>query len=156
MAELDQIYNTRLLELAASMPRTARLSAPDGTGSARSRTCGSSVSVDVRMDGDRVADFGQSVKACLLGQAAAAILGREIVGSTAAEIEDVAARMRAMLKANAPPPEGRWAELAVLEPVRDYPQRHTATLLVFEATLEAIAAAASRHREEVDRAPERT
>lgn len=139
MTQLSDIYSTRILELAAAIPRSERLAAPDATATAHSKLCGSTISVDLVMDGDTVVDFGQTVRACLLGQAAASIVGREIVGTTAFEFRAVAEAMRKMLKENGPPPGGRFADLAVLEPVRDYKARHTSTLLVFEAIERAMA-----------------
>lgn len=138
MTNLDAIYNTRILELAAAIPRTRRLDSADASATAHSKLCGSTVSVDIVLDGGRFTDFGQSVKACLLGQAAASVVGREIVGSTPEEIRAVAETMRGMLRENGPPPSGRWADLGVLEPVRDYKARHTSTMLVFEAIEKAL------------------
>ena len=134
----EDIYSQRILELAAALPRTARLAAPQATAKAHSKLCGSTVSVDLSMEGDVVSDYGQSVKACLLGQSAASVMGREIVGSRAEELRAVGAAMRKMLKEGGQPPEGRWADLAVLEPVRDYKARHPSTLLVFDAVEDAI------------------
>jgi len=134
----DDIYSQRILELAAAMPRTARLSRPAATATAHSKLCGSTVSVDLVMEGDVVTDYGQSVKACLLGQSAASVMGREILGSRAAELRAVGAAMRKMLKEAGPPPQGKWGDLAVLEPVRDYKARHASTLLVFDAVEDAI------------------
>lgn len=139
MTQLSDIYNTCILELAAAIPRSERLARPQATASAHSKLCGSTVTIDLVMDGERVVDFGQKVKACLLGQAAASVMGREIVGSTAEELRAVGREMRRMLKEGGPPPEGRWADLAVLEPVKDYKARHTSTLLVFDAVEQAIA-----------------
>ncbi len=139
MTDLDEVYSNRLFELAANIPRCERLPAPDATASARSKLCGSTVTVDLVMDGSKVADFGQSVRACLLGQASAAVMGREIVGSTAAEIRAAGAVMRRMLKEKGAPPTGRWGDLAALLPVRDYPQRQASTLLVFDAVEKALA-----------------
>jgi NifU-like protein involved in Fe-S cluster formation len=133
MAELDDVYNLKLLELAANIPHAARLVAPDATATAQSKLCGSTISVDLKLDGERVIDFGQTVKACLLGQAAAAVVGREIIGTTRAEFHDVASKMRAMLKTGGPAPDGRWSDLKELEPVRDYRTRHASTLLIFDA-----------------------
>lgn len=144
MTDLDTIYSNRILELAARIPRTARLAEPHATAIAHSKLCGSTVAVDVCLDGDRIVDFGQTVKACLLGQAAASVVGREIVGSTTAEFHQVAASMRAMLKAGGPPPGGRWADLGVLEPVKDYRARHASTLLVFDAVEKALLDIVSR------------
>ena len=135
----EDIYSQRILELAAALPRTARLTAPEATAMAHSKLCGSRVTVDLTMAGDTVSDYGQSVKACLLGQSSASVMGREIIGSSAEELRQVGAAMRKMLKAGGPPPEGRWSDLAVLEPVRDYKARHASTLLVFDAVEEAIA-----------------
>jgi NifU-like protein involved in Fe-S cluster formation len=134
----EDIYSRRILELAAAMPRTARLDMPQATATAHSKLCGSTVTVDVAMEGDVVTDYGQKVKACLLGQSSASVMGREIVGSTAAELRAVGAAMRKMLKEGGPPPDGKWADLAVLEPVRDYRARHASTLLVFDAVEDAI------------------
>lgn len=138
MTTLSEIYNARILELAASIPRAARLDAPDATATAHSKLCGSTVTVDLRMQEGRVIEFGQNVKACLLGQSAASVMGREIIGSTSAELREIGAQMRRMLKENGPPPTGRWADLAVLEPVRDYKARHASTLLVFDAVERAL------------------
>ena len=135
----EDIYSQRILELAAAMPRTARLAAPHATATAHSKLCGSTVVVDLAMEGDLVTDYGQSVKACLLGQSSASVVGREIVGSSVAELRAVGAAMREMLKQGGAPPGGKWGDLAVLEPVRDYKARHASTLLVFDAVEDAIA-----------------
>lgn len=148
MADLDDIYNQRIFELAAAIPRAARLDHPHAAARAHSKLCGSTVEVEIKMDGDRISDFGQTVKACLLGQASAAIVGREVVGTPPDEFRAVAAAMRRMLKEGGPPPEGRWADLGLLQPVKDYPHRHASTLLVFDAVERALdqAAAASASR----------
>ena len=144
MTQLSEIYNNRILELAANIPGAERLADADATATAHSKLCGSTVTVDLKMDGDRVAAFGQTVKACLLGQAAAAVMGRNIVGTGAEELRAVAQSMRQMLKQGGPPPDGRWADLAVLQPVKDYKARHASTLLVFEAVERALAAAEAK------------
>jgi NifU-like protein involved in Fe-S cluster formation len=144
MTTLNDIYSLRILELAAEIPRTARLAEPDATATAHSKLCGSTVTVDIRLAEGRVTDYGQTVKACLLGQSAASVVGREVVGSTIEEMREVGATMRRMLKENGPPPAGRWADLAMLEPVRDYKARHASTLLVFDAVERAIAEAEAK------------
>ncbi len=133
MAELDDVYNLKILELAANIPLSQRLAHPDATATAQSKLCGSTITVDLKLDGELVTDFGQTVKACLLGQAAAAVVGREIIGTSRDEFHHVAEQMRAMLKSGGPAPGGRWSDLKELEPVRDYRTRHASTLLVFDA-----------------------
>ncbi len=139
MTRPEDIYSDRLLALAAAMPRTERLAAPHATARAHSKLCGSTVEADLIMEGDVVTDYGQTVRACLLGQTAASVMGREIVGSTAEELRAVGATMRAMLKQGGPPPTGRWGDLALLQSVRDYKARQPSTLLVFDAVEDAIA-----------------
>jgi NifU-like protein involved in Fe-S cluster formation len=134
----EDIYSNRILELAAALSRTARLETPQATATAHSKLCGSTVTVDVTMEGDVVTDYGQKVKACLLGQSAASVMGREVVGSTAQDLRAVGAAMRKMLKEGGPPPDGKWGDLAALEPVRDFKARHASTLLVFDAVEDAI------------------
>ncbi|GJD97233.1 iron-sulfur cluster assembly scaffold protein [Methylobacterium iners] len=136
---LDDIYNRRILELAADIPRLGRLDAPDASATAHSKLCGSTVTVDLRVDGaGQVTDFAHDVKACALGQASSSLMARHVVGSRAAELREVRETMRRMLKENGPVPDGKWADLAVLEPVRDFKARHASTLLTFDAVVDAL------------------
>lgn len=135
---IDDLYSAKLLKLAANLPRAGRLAQPDASVEKVSKLCGSRVRVDVVVDGDRVADFAQDVKACALGQAAASILGAHVVGASLEELEVTRDQFRAMLKKGAPAPEGRFSDLAMLAPVKDYPARHASTLLAFEAVTEAV------------------
>ncbi len=134
---IDDLYTGAILKLAANMPRAGRLDRPDASAEKVARLCGSRVVVDVVMEGSRVADFAQDVKACALGQAAAAVMGANVVGADVQEIELARDAFRAMLKTGGPPPTGRFSDLAMLEPVKDYPPRHASSLLAFEATAEA-------------------
>jgi NifU-like protein involved in Fe-S cluster formation len=136
---LNEIYNRRILELAADIPRLGRLAHPDATATAHSKLCGSTVTVDLKMDGDVVTDFAHEVKACALGQASSSIMARHVVGAKAGELRALRDGVRRMLKENgAPPAVGQWADIAVLEPVRDYKARHASTLLTFDAVVDAI------------------
>jgi NifU-like protein involved in Fe-S cluster formation len=135
---LNDVYNRRILELAADIPRSGRLPHPDASATAHSKLCGSTVTVDLAMEGDRVTDFGHDVRACALGQASSSIMARNVVGSSAAELRDIREQVYRMLKENGPAPAGKWADLAVLEPVRDYKARHASTLLTFDAVVDAI------------------
>ncbi|MES2342993.1 MAG: iron-sulfur cluster assembly scaffold protein [Pseudomonadota bacterium] len=141
---IDDLYSAKLLKLAANMPHAGRLPAPEGSSEKISKLCGSRVTVDVIMDGDRVGQFAQDVKACALGQASAAVLGAHVVGATLAEIEMARDQFRAMLKHGAPAPVGRFSDLEMLAPVKDYPARHTSTLLAFEAATDAVRQASTR------------
>src|SRR5687767_13010849 len=99
---LNEVYNKRILELAGNIPRSARIERPDATAVAHSRLCGSKVTVDIKMEGDTVTDFGHEVKACALGQASSSIMARHVVGSTTQELRDVRRSMYAMLKEGGP------------------------------------------------------
>jgi NifU-like protein involved in Fe-S cluster formation len=141
---IDDLYSAKLLGLAANMPRAGRLAAPDASVEKIAKLCGSRVRVDVVMDSGRVADFAQEVKACALGQAAASVLGAQVIGASLAELELAREQFRAMLKHGAPAPDGRFSDLAMLAPVKDYPARHASTLLAFEAVTEAVRIATTR------------
>ena len=134
---IDDLYSAKILKAAANMPRAGRLPDPDGSSEKVSKLCGSRVVVDVKVEDGRIVDYAQDVKACALGQAAAAILGEHAVGASCEEVEMARDALRAMLKAGGPAPEGRFADLAMLAPVKDYPPRHASTMLAFEATVEA-------------------
>lgn len=144
---LNDIYNKRILELAGNIPALGRLPEPDGTATAHSRLCGSTVTVDVRMDGDRVVEFAHDVKACALGQASSSIMARHVIGAGAEELRTVRQQMYAMLKEGGPAPEGRWEMLKCLEPVREFKARHASTLLTFDAVVEAVAKAMAKRQE---------
>lgn len=135
---IDDVYNAKILGFAGNIGRIGRLAEPDATSRQHSKLCGSTVVVDIKMDGDTVADFAHEVKACALGQASSAIMAEHVVGATADELRAVRATMLKMLKENGAPPEGRFADLKYLEPVRDYRARHASTMLTFDAVVDAI------------------
>ncbi len=137
-ADLMKLYSERILALAAEMPRTERLPAPTATARKRSPLCGSTVTVDIVLDGPRIVDYGQDVKACALGQAAASVVGQSVVGLTESEVRKGRDQLAAMLTEGAPPPEAPFDGLAVLEPARDYKNRHASILLALDATLAAL------------------
>ena len=143
---LDDIYNKRVLELAADIPRLGRLPAPDATAKAHSRLCGSTVTIDLNVSDGRVSDFAHDVRACALGQASSSLMARHVVGATPAELIELRAEMLAMLKANGAPPHGKWADFAVLAPVRDYKARHASTMLTFDAVVDALGQIAAKAR----------
>lgn len=135
---INEIYNRKILELAGNIPRIGRLSRPDASATAHSKLCGSTVTIDLAMKDGRISDFAHEVKACALGQASSSIMARHIIGSTPDELRHLRDEVRSMLKENGPPPSGKWDEIAVLEPVRDYKARHASTLLTFDAVVKAL------------------
>ncbi len=142
---ISDVYNAKILGYAGNIPRIGRLDRPDASATAHSKLCGSTVTVDIRMDKDIVVDFAHDVKACALGQAASSIMASHVIGSSAAELRQVREEMRAMLKENAAPPTGRFEELKFLEPVRDFRARHASTMLTFDAVVDALGQAEARH-----------
>ncbi len=143
--DLIKLYSKRILALAADIPHLDRLPNPQASVKKRSPLCGSTVTVDLNVDGGRVAAFGQEVKACALGQASAAVLGAKVLGRTRDEIARARDQLRAMLKSGGPVPEAPFEAYEVLEPAKDYKNRHASILLCLDATLAAmdeIAAAA--------------
>lgn len=137
-SDLMQLYSRRILALTTAIPHLGRLDAPDGTSMRRSPQCGSSVTVDVAMQDDRIADFAQEVRACALGQASAAVLGAAVIGRSRAEIADSREQLRIMLKEAGDPPLAPFSDLETLLPAREYPNRHASILLAWDATLEAM------------------
>ena len=135
---LNEVYNRRIIELAGTIPRIGRLADADASATAVSRLCGSTVTIDLKMDGDTVTDFAHEVKACALGQASSSIMASHVIGSTASELRELRETVLKMLKENGSPPQGKWADIALLEPVRDYKARHASTMLTFDAVVDAI------------------
>jgi NifU-like protein involved in Fe-S cluster formation len=150
---LNDIYSRRILELAADIPHLGRLAAPDASATARSKLCGSTVTVDVKLDGNIVTAFAHDVKACALGQASSSIMGRNIIGATIEELRDVRDAASRLLKANGESPSGKWEDLKVLEPLRDYKARHASILLTFDAVVDALDQIEARRTESVRSMP---
>ena len=144
---IDELYSARILSLAANLPHSGRLSAPQGTGERVAKLCGSKAIVDVVLDADgRIADFAQDVKACALGQAGAGVLGESVIGATSQDIADARDATLAMLKSGGDGPTGRFEGLRDLKLVAGYPARHASTMVALEATLDAVRQAALHER----------
>ncbi|NND48877.1 MAG: iron-sulfur cluster assembly scaffold protein [Rhizobiales bacterium] len=135
---LNDVYNKKILELAANIPRIGTLEEADASATAVSRLCGSKVTVHLKLEDGRVSEFAHEVKACALGQASSSIMARNIIGATPSELRQLQGEMRAMLKEGAPAPSGRWSDLEVLGPVREFKSRHASTLLTFDAVVDAL------------------
>jgi NifU-like protein involved in Fe-S cluster formation len=135
---LNDIYSRRVLELAANIPCLGRLEEPDASATAYSKLCGSTVTVDIKVDGNIVTAFAHDVKACALGQATSAIMGQHVIGSSAEELRQIRDTAIHVLKQNGEPPSGKWQELSILEPLREYKARHASILLTFDAVVDAL------------------
>jgi NifU-like protein involved in Fe-S cluster formation len=135
--DLIKLYSRRILALAADIPHTQRLANPQASVKKRSPLCGSTVTVDLNVKDGRIAEFGQEVKACALGQASAAVFGAHVIGRSREEVSKVRDQLRAMLKSDGPVPDAPFDGYEVLEPARDYKNRHASILLCLDATLAA-------------------
>ncbi|MDO6521095.1 iron-sulfur cluster assembly scaffold protein [Shimia thalassica] len=136
--DLIKLYSGRILALAAEIPNTTRLSSPQATVKKRSPLCGSTVTVDVTVEDGRIAEYGQDVKACALGQAAASVVGANIIGCNRAELEAAREGLKGMLKQDGPTPPAPFDGLEVLRPARDYKNRHASIMLALDAAVEAV------------------
>ncbi len=139
--DMIKLYSKRILALSADIPHEARLDAPQATAMKRSPLCGSTVTVDLNLKDGKIVEYGQDVKACALGQASAAISGKAIIGSTEADIAKARDQLRAMLKSDGLVPDAPFEGFEVLQPAKDYKNRHASILLTLEATLAAIESA---------------
>lgn len=136
--DLMQLYSRRILALTTAIPHQGRLPDPQGSAMRRSPQCGSQVTVDVALQDGRIAEFAQEVRACALGQASAAVLGKAVIGRDRADIAATRDQLSAMLTQEGPPPLAPFADLETLLPARAYPNRHASIMLAWEATLAAI------------------
>ena len=142
--DLIKLYSQRILALTTEMPLTERLAAPDATVRRRAPLCGSTVTVDVKVEDGRVSGYGQDVKACALGQAAASIVGGAVIGRDHAELSRARDQLRAMLTENGPVPDAPFEEFEVLQAAREYRNRHASILLAIEAATQALEEAQAR------------
>jgi SUF system NifU family Fe-S assembly protein len=135
---VENLYNDRILELAATLSKVGRLENAEFSSEAVSRLCGSKVTVDIKISGNKINDFSHVVKACALGQASSSVMAKKIIGTEINELLDLKIRMKEMLKDDGPPPSGKWSDLEVLQPVKDYKGRHSSVLLTFDAVEDCI------------------
>jgi len=135
--DLIKLYSARILALTADIPHLGRLENPQASIRKRSPLCGSTVTVDLDLEAGRVSRFAQEVKACALGQAAAAVLGGAVIGRSVPELEQAAAQLEAMLKAGGPVPDAPFEGFEALIPAREFKNRHTSILLAVQAAAEA-------------------
>lgn len=136
--DLIKLYSARILALAADIPRHGRLDSPDASIKRRAPLCGSTVTVDITVRDGRISDYAAEVKACALGQAAASVVGAGIVGCDAAQVISARDQLKAMLKNDGPVPDAPFDGLEVLQPAKDYKNRHASILLTLEASVEAL------------------
>ena len=134
----ESLYNDRLLALASSISQVNRLEQPHASATAHSKLCGSTITVDIQVQNNFVSNFGYDIKSCALGKASTAIMQKNIRGSAVQELKNIRHIVQAMLKNDGPPPTGKWADVALLQPVKDYKARHASTLLAFDAVVKAI------------------
>tara|TARA_R100000750_G_scaffold62207_1_gene55212 strand:- start:315 stop:794 length:480 start_codon:yes stop_codon:yes gene_type:complete len=143
--DLIKLYSGRILELAADIPHNARLDSPQVSVKKRSPLCGSTVTVDISMQDGKVSDYGQEVKACALGQAAASVVGGAIIGRTPEELTAARDALRAMLKEDGPTPPAPFDGLEVLRPATSFKNRHASIMLALDAACEAVQEARQIH-----------
>ncbi len=136
--DLIKLYSQRILELAADIPHLERLDDPDVTAKKRSPLCGSTISVDLKIANGRIAAFGQDVKACALGQAAAAVVGDAIIGRSKEELETARNQLKNMLVADGPIPDAPFDGFEVLIPAREFTNRHASIMLALDTSLAAM------------------
>ncbi|MBT9370131.1 iron-sulfur cluster assembly scaffold protein [Rhizobium sp. CSW-27] len=135
---MDDIYNSRILELAGNIPLTGAMDNADASSEKHSKLCGSKVRVFVKMQNGVISDFSHQVRACALGQASSSVMARHVVGATPGEVRAAREAMLAMLKEGGEGPDGRFEEMRVLKPVKDYKARHASTMLTFDAVVDCL------------------
>jgi NifU-like protein involved in Fe-S cluster formation len=135
---MDDIYNSRILELAGNIERTGAMEDADATSEKHSKLCGSKVRVFLKMKDGVIDDFSQQVRACALGQASSSVMARHVVGASADDVRGAREAMLAMLKDGGEGPEGRFEEMRILKPVKDYKARHASTMLTFDAVIDCL------------------
>jgi NifU-like protein involved in Fe-S cluster formation len=140
MSAAERLYTPELLGLAVELAEWPPLDTSPHRGEARSATCGSTLAMDLAVDEQgRIARLGMRVRACAVGQAAAAIFARHAVGRDAEDLSHALTRLEAWLQEQGPAPA--WPDLQLIAAAREYPGRHGAILLPWRAALAALSTA---------------
>jgi NifU-like protein involved in Fe-S cluster formation len=138
----ETLYNTRILRLAAATASAARLEAPQGSATKVSPVCGSKVTADIDLDAEgRIARHGHEVRACALGQAAATLVGTDIIGLDRDALITARAELADWLAGRSETPPA-WPGFEMFAPARPHRARHPSILLALDAAIAAADAAA--------------
>jgi NifU-like protein involved in Fe-S cluster formation len=140
MAGADKLYTPELLALAVALADFP----PDPSlplhGEARSKSCGSTLAADLALDGaGRIETVGMRVRACAVGQAAAAIFARAAPGKSRDDIDAAGAAIEGWLAGTGDMPD--WPGLAAIRAARAFPARHGAIMLPWTAARGALSTA---------------
>lgn len=134
----DALYSREVLRKTTQIAHLGRLAAPQGSAHGVARLCGSTMQVDVVLKDGVFSEFAVTPKACALGQASAAILSQSVIGSSVDELQAARDALLALLKGEPIGFPPRFADLKMLQSVRDFPARHDAVLLPWQTTLAAV------------------
>ena len=134
------LYQQRMLQLAAGADSAGRLEAPAVTVTLDNPLCGDRVRIDLRCSAEgRIEALSHEVRGCVLCRAAAALLGAHAAGHDARALHAVRTGLHAGLRGEGPWPEAdAWPELEVFQPVAAHKSRHECVLLPFDAMLAAL------------------
>ncbi|HVZ29847.1 MAG TPA: iron-sulfur cluster assembly scaffold protein [Asticcacaulis sp.] len=136
---IDELYSREILRRTTQLANVGRLASPQALADRVAKLCGSTVHIELSLDGGVISEFAQEIQACALGQAAAAILSQHVIGATTQEVFAARDGLRALLKGEDVVFPERFSDLEILRSVKDFPARHASTLLALEATCDAIA-----------------
>ena len=137
MAVAERLYTPELLGLAVSLANYPADPNLPFHGSARSRSCGSTLEGDFALDAEgRIERIGLRVRACAVGQAAAAIFAQAAEGRTASEIEAAGDAIGAWLGEGGEAPT--WPGIGALAEARGFAARHGAIMLPWTAARDAL------------------
>lgn len=133
-----RLYSPALLSLATELANYPFVGAWVHSGSARSKTCGSSIEIGLALDDrSRVTRLGLRVSACAVGQAAATIFAQGCKGFDRLELAAHLSEIEHWL-GNSTVVRPSWPGFEPLLIARDYPARHGALLLPWKAALQAL------------------
>ncbi len=132
-----KLYNPQLLGLATQLARYPLSDALPLRAEMRSKTCGSTLGIGLRVDPDgAVSEIGLQVTACAVGQAASAIVATDLKGRTRKDLARALDQIESWLDGSAMVPD--WTGFEALIPAREHPGRYGAILLPWQAALRAL------------------
>ena len=139
----DDLYQDAIVRHARAGARAGRLEGPDVSATVDNPLCGDRVTIDLKLDGERVVEIAQHTRGCVLCKASASIVAEHAIGETATSLLEVGSDLAAMLREGRPSPDGSWADLGAFKPVAQHKSRQPCVLLPFDALKQAFDEAGS-------------
>ena len=138
-AQISALYQELILDHYRRPRNKGEIENPDETIVMKNPLCGDEITVQIRYDGDSVADVGFVGRGCSISQASASMMTQLIKGKSREEIDALRTRFREMVMGNESlASDSSMGSRRALSGVAKFPARVKCALLAWNALEEGM------------------